>query len=272
MITRYDDCLRWVIKPQYRPHTSLQSSTYISKLKNPTEVSRVVNMPEDFPSDLILTLLDSSMYKFNGVLHTFDSLDSFKKEKAFTRVNKARKIAKRLQMVAKAKRLTRFWTFTFYEEIPNCERMPKWNSFVSTLRNTHEALGYVGVKELHASGGLHLHVLFDQYVPFSRVIEIWKRQNCGLVVWVEYVPTDRVVAYITKYITKSIHHGVKRVLMASRSLCLHLGNWPKWLMASLLMGIVGYAKYFLDIGAILEYACIVGQKKRDILKDVVALL
>ena len=272
MIDRLDKCLRWQLKPRYKPHTLSQSSSPMSSLKNPYENSRVVNMPEDFPSDLILTLLDSSLSLLHGQMEDLKSLTSFNRDRSFTRVNKVSKIAKRLQQMCKWKKLERFWTLTFYEELSYAARLDKFHSFMSTLRNTHRRIQYLGVKELHRDGNLHLHLMFDQYVSYARVIEIWERLGCGKVVWVEFVPTDRVVAYLTKYITKSLDNGIKRVVMASRGLCLYLSNWPKWLMTNIENKNIQYVKYFLDSGDLLEYACIVGKKKRDTLSQVLALL
>jgi len=246
------------------------------KFKNPICRDRVVpechTPPEFFPPDLILTLLDSSLSVFNGLMADLNSLTYFNRDRSFTRVNKVRKIAKRMQQMCKWKKLQRFWTFTFYEDLNYAQRMVKFNSFMCTLRNTYRRLQYLGVKELHQNGGVHLHLLFDQYVPHHRVVEIWERLGCGKVVWVEFVPTDRIVAYVTKYITKSLDHGISRVVMASRGMCLYLSNWPKWLMTNLNNKNLQYVQYFLDSGDLLEYACIVGDKKREILGEVIALL
>ncbi len=255
-----------------RSIASLQSSDTSVAFKNPIRRSRVVNTPEDFPPDLILTLLDSSLYKFNGLMADLETLTSFNIERVKNYRYNGERIAKRLQVMAKAKRLERFWTLTFYQELSNVQRMSKFNSFIVSIRRIAAGLQYIGVKELHANGGLHLHLLFDQYIPYERVREVWERLGCGKVVWVKFVPTDRVVAYVTKYITKSIGHGLKRVLLASREMCVHIGCWPKWLMTNILLGNLQYAKYFLDTGAILEYYCIVGNKKRQVLNEVVALL
>ncbi len=272
-MVQYDfPSLKYKIKPQYAPITLLTSSGSSVALKKPICRFRVANTPEDFTSDLILTLLDSCLSLFNGQMGDLESLTSFNNEKREALSNKGRKIARRIQQVAKWKKLTRFWTLTFYQELSNEDRMGKFNSFMSTLRNTHRRLGYIGVKELHKDGKLHLHLLFDQYVPYQRVREIWERLGCGKVVWVEFVPTDRVVAYVTKYITKSIGNGIKRVVLASRQLCLYLSNWPKWLMKNILMENKKYVQYFLDTGVLLEYACIIGDKKRKILADVISLM
>lgn len=272
MIDRLDKSLRWQLKPKYKPLTSSQSSSPLSELKNPIDTTRVVNTPEDFPPDLILTLLDSSMYKFKGQMGDLKTLTSFNIERVKNYRYKARKIATRIKMMAQAKKLKRFWTLTFYLELSDVQRMSRFNSFIVSIRATYPKLQYIGVKELHRNGTLHLHLLFDQYVPWEKLQKVWEGSGCGKVVWVEFVATDRVVAYVTKYITKSIGNGIKRVLLASREMCLHIGCWPKWLMTNILLGNLQYAKYFLDTGAILEYYCIVGNKKREALNEVVALL
>ncbi len=276
MINRYDKCLRWVIKPRYTPHTSLQSSTTISELKNPTEVSRVVNMPEDFPSDLILTLLDSSLSEVRRFNDNGDRdrqvLTSFRNQEFVHTCERAMKISKRIQKMCQWQKLTRFWTLTFYEELNYQQRLKTFNRFTTRLRKKRPDLEYICVKEFHRSGQLHLHGFFNQYVPYALVREIWEGCGAGKVLHVQFVPPDRVVQYVCKYITKSIKDGVRRVVIYSRGLCLHLSNWPKWLMTNLVNKNISYIKYFLDSGDLLEYACIVGKKKRDTLSQVLALL
>lgn len=136
---------------------------------------------------------------------------------------------------AEAKRVfgrqCRFLTLTLGPESRQLERKDQfklmsraWARMVKRIerRPTHtrkngadvfRKLSAIWVREVHQDGTPHLHVLVDRYLPQEWVSQAWKKCGGGPVVDIRRVKIGSVVAYVTKYLAKSLskpvegHHG-----------------------------------------------------------------
>jgi len=119
----------------------------------------------------------------------------------------------------------RFWTFTMTSRASATPAQHRealqqaWHVFWKELRRcpalskTQRDVQYVAIRECHQSGYVHIHALFDRYVPRALVQPLWDGicaailglhgQPAGFV-WAEHVPKGArsVVRYVTKYVTK----------------------------------------------------------------------
>ena len=206
---------------------------------------------------------------------------------------KAAHIGMKFKKVAETFNLCRFWTFTFYQELSEKERMERWNAFITTLRYWFPMVQYLGAKEYRPSkqdgkldspvkpGSMHLHMLFNLFIPwkwpeqyetpeqalkagsFPGIAYYWKKSGAGEVCWVEYVKPRRVATYICKYILKTIENGlIERVVVQSRKMCIHLSSFLKWAEKTASWGCTDALKFLLDNIKTKEYNEVAGRLKR----------
>ena len=186
---------------------------------------------------------------------------------------KARRISGRLREMIEVYDLSRFWTFTFFAEIPEHLRMELWHTFMMALRKHHPGLQYFLIKEPHPkSGRIHFHVLFDRYVDWHLVQRLWEQAKCGKVVHVEKIDRCGIERYITKYMTKAIEardHGfIKTPYTSSRLFCLHLGCFPKWCLKLFSLGLTDILEFLLDKFDFAMYYRCAGRAKRMLMYQV----
>ena len=185
---------------------------------------------------------------------------------------KARRISARLRELIETFMLSRFWTFTFYEDIPCHLKMEHWHRFMMALRKHHPSLQYFLIKEPHPSNGrLHFHVLFGEYVDWHLVQRLWEGAKCGKVVHVLKLDKGSIERYITKYLTKSIEgkkSGTGAAYSSSRDFCLHLGSFPKWCMKLFSLGRDELLHFLLDKFDFSMYYRCAGRAKRLLMYEV----
>ena len=186
---------------------------------------------------------------------------------------KARRIAGRLREMIEVYDLSRFWTFTFFMEIPDHLRMEFWHRFIMALRKHHPGLQYFLIKEPHPkSGRLHFHVLFGQYVDWHLVQRLWEGAKCGKVVHVMKVDKCGIERYITKYMTKAIESREQGLIgtaySSSRLFCLHLGSFPKWCLKLFSLGRIELIEFLLDKFDFSMYYRCAGRAKRLLMYQV----
>jgi hypothetical protein len=119
----------------------------------------------------------------------------------------------------------RFWTFTMTSRASATPAQHRealqraWHIFWREIRRCkalteqQRAVQYVAIRECHKSGYVHIHALFDRYIPRALVQPLWdgicatvlgiRGEPAGFV-WAEHVPKGarHVVRYVTKYVTK----------------------------------------------------------------------
>jgi len=155
-----------------------------------------------------------------------EKVEEFKKLKARSR---KWSLCYRIAVILVQFALRRFWTFTFYDSIPDSEKMSRWNSFITSLRYYYPGLKYLLIKERHKSGKIHLHCLFNVYVDWNVAQRLWEKAGCGKVCHVKFIygDTRHVARYVSKYLSKD--EGIKRPVTSSREFCIYLSNFWKWL-------------------------------------------
>jgi hypothetical protein len=184
---------------------------------------------------------------------------------------KARKISSRLRELIEVYKLSRFWTFTFFADIPDHVRMEKWHRFMMALRKSHPKLQYFLIKEPHPkSGRTHFHVLFGEYVDWHLVQRLWEGAGCGKVVQVLKLDRCGIERYITKYMTKAIgeRRGSGTAYSSSRLFCLHLGCFPKWCLKLFSLGRTDIVPFLLDKMDFSRYYECAGRAKRLLMYQV----
>lgn len=186
---------------------------------------------------------------------------------------KARRVSSRLRAMIEVYSLSRFWTFTFFMDIPEHLRMEHWHRFMMALRKYHPKLQYFTIKEPHPkSGRLHLHVLFDRYVDWYLVQRLWEQAKCGKVVHVAKIDKCGIERYITKYMTKAIESRQKGLIgtaySSSRCFCLHLGSFPKWCLKLFSLGRTELLDFILDKFDFSMYYRCAGRAKRMLMYQV----
>lgn len=62
----------------------------------------------------------------------------------------------------------------------------------------------IWVREAHKDGAPHLHCLVDRFIPQKWVSKTWEECGGGPVVDIRRAPIGRVVAYVTKYLAKTL--------------------------------------------------------------------
>lgn len=181
---------------------------------------------------------------------------------------KGLKISTRLELLMKIFDIRRFWTFTFFPDIPENERMKYWNKFITALRKHYPELKYFLMKEEHKSGKIHLHCLFDLYVPWHVAYRLWQKCGAGKVLHVKVLDKSGAGRYICKYLVKGIRTIKGRVFSCSRKFTLHLSNFPKWCLKVASLGKEKYLFFLLDSFDWETYTMVVGEKKRKLMSEV----
>jgi len=122
-------------------------------------------------------------------------------------------IEKFAKLTYDAKRQLYFWTLTTRTVESPRKLASMWNHFNTVLkRKFHRipALGGVRVFEIHPgecgdgidrSHGLHIHFVTNSFLPVQVLRAMASRMGFGRI-QVERVQTDRIQAYMTKYLTK----------------------------------------------------------------------
>lgn len=188
---------------------------------------------------------------------------------------KTHKISYRLKQVIEVYKLSRFWTFTFFAEIIDDDKMKYWHRFIMALRKYHPKLQYFLIKELHPnSGRIHFHILFSEYVDWHLVDRLWQKAGCGKVTHVKKLDRCGIERYITKYMTKALD-GLKAIrgtcYTSSRAFTIHLGSFPKWCLKVLSWGETKIIKFVLEKFDFESYYVMAGKKKRILMYQVHAI-
>lgn len=75
------------------------------------------------------------------------------------------------------------------------------------LKRNYPDFQYFAVKELSPDGNWHYHGLWNIYIEFNELVQIWKEISGAHRVWLSKVrEPNRAVRYIFKYCFKSIHN------------------------------------------------------------------
>jgi len=152
---------------------------------------------------------------------------------------------------------------TYYPDIKNEDRMNLFHTFLMSLREHYPNLSYLGVKELHQSGLIHLHVVFDQYVDWHLAQAIWQRIGAGKVIHVKRILSCYASRYVTKYLSKGLVSGeVKRPVIQSRKFCIHLSDFLKWAEKLCSLGVTELLKWIVEKIDVKEYNSIACLRKR----------
>jgi len=118
---------------------------------------------------------------------------------------------------ASEKGLTRFATLTFdwrYDRAAD-----KWDHVQEAwarfrrelLRKFPKGVEFVRVLEpCPTTGRLHIHVLYDRFIPQRWLSGVWAFCGGGPVVDIRYKDEQRVTAYISKYLTKAVRFRFPR--------------------------------------------------------------
>jgi hypothetical protein len=162
-------------------------------------------------------------------------------EKEQRLVEKGKKIRRRLRRIL-SRDDVRFWTFTFYEDIPDSEKSMFWNKFITRVRKDYNEVFYIKAAEIHPSNGrIHFHVIFDRWMEWEVVQGFWEASGCGKVVDVKFRKGAKAAYYMSKYVTKALRDGLGcRAMTCSRKFCLHVGDWSKWCLKMVLEGDFDY--------------------------------
>lgn len=90
----------------------------------------------------------------------------------------------------------------------------------------------------HSENGWHAHIhalICGTFFPFESMLKVWKKASPGQGVWLKDVPQDKLVKYLTKYITKpdsslseQQRDAVNSSLKGTR-LFQPFGDWHGWM-------------------------------------------
>lgn len=117
-----------------------------------------------------------------------------------------------------------FVTLTLPYTQMHCDKVIKrecLNNFLIYIKRAHNASNYLWKAEVQRNGNIHFHILFDKYIPWREVRNIWNRSvnRLGYVDWfctendsLDPNSTDihslkkvkNIRSYIAKYVSKQI--------------------------------------------------------------------
>lgn len=116
---------------------------------------------------------------------------------------------------ATAKGLTRFATLTFGVAYDRADArwdyvQGVWERFRRELGRVYGAVSFVRVVEFSPVDRLHIHCLFDRFIPQRWLSAVWSSCGGGRVVDIRYRDTQRVGSYLAKYLAKALQFAYPR--------------------------------------------------------------
>lgn len=78
----------------------------------------------------------------------------------------------------------------------------------------------------------HIHaILYSRFIPFIDLLELWRRCSPGRGVFIQSIPTSKIVHYLTKYVSKPsgsiVTPSIVANALSSRRLFTVFGSWFK---------------------------------------------
>lgn len=102
-----------------------------------------------------------------------------------------------------------FWTITTDPGVLSADEAlrtlaRRWHLVCRNLQREYPDICFFRVLEFTQSGLPHMHVMFNRFVSWHTFQRILMQQSFGRVLHVKQMPRDPALAYLTKYITKSL--------------------------------------------------------------------
>jgi hypothetical protein len=171
---------------------------------------------------------------FDGKQQRFIRLNCKCWECRYCGPRRARRCKRAIATWAEKLQLNRFVTLTLDPKKLNGEDSTKYlnRTFAKLQSVLHrkygKGLSYIRVLEYQQNGNAHFHLLLSKFIDIEWLREQWQAVGGGWNVWIKMVSIRRVVAYVSKYLSKdllmSAPKGSRRVT-TSRN--IHLFEKPK---------------------------------------------